>query len=222
MTDRDVLAAPVAMSWIFLTLQPSAVAQYMVFRMFTPRELKHLAVGKAYKTKASIFTTGSRPRYGVDAAIKIQGVTTFDGTVLPDNLLVTIFAKKRAHEVVMVIKAACDGRVTMPSGTINLEAVSKVMDATGEVQLGIGCIEVNNFGDPIATAKRIVALADLEGSASVFLPQKVSLEQGAASIALVTAVVMGALLILALLLVPVILYAKQKRTAPSPPPPQPN
>ena len=210
-TVDELISAPVSMSWIFLTLQPSVDTQYMVFRVFSPADLKRLAVGKTYKTKCTIFKQGRHPRYGVDATIRIRGVTTHDGTVLPDDLLVRV----RERAVVMVIKAACDGRVTMPNGSINLEAVSKVMDGTGVTQLGIGCIEVNNFGDATVTAARMVALAGLQVPASVFLPKKVPLKQGAASIALITAIVVGGLLILSLLLVPVIMYAKQKRRTPA-------
>ena len=111
----------------------------------------------------------------------------------------------------MTIQAACDGRVTLPNGGINLEAVSKVMDVTGKVQLGVGCIEVNNFSDFTATTTRMMALAGLHAPVTVFMPSRVSLSQGAASIGLVAAIVLAPVIFLVLVIVLGVVLVKKTK-----------
>ena len=207
MTVGETLRASPLLSWIFLSMHPSSARQYMVYRIFTEKELKSVAIGNVYKASScTAFVAGQSPRFGVQASIKILGI--LEGTPLPNHLLVTI--KEDDGETAMTIQTACDGRVTLPNGAINLEAVSKVMDGAGKQQLGIGCIEVNNFTDFKETAKNMMALAGLEGPVSLFMPKKTSVSDAGPAIAAVTGIIVVPVIILACLIALTVFLIKRK------------
>jgi hypothetical protein len=206
MTFGETTKAPSTARWVFLTLQPDASKQYMVFRSFSLKDVQNAVVGTTYKTKCSVFTPNEEPRYGVSCKLTITQKLASD-PVLPSGFRVEI----QGEPTVFNIDAACDGRIVMPDGSTNLEAVSKVSDASTGTQLGVGCIEVNAFDDPLTTTTHMMQLAGLQGSPSLFLPRKISESKAGPSIAFVLSVTIAPIVILVLIIVLVVLLTKKKK-----------
>ena len=161
-----------------------------------------------FKATCNVFKDGVAT-YGHSASVKILHTEVVGTATIPVSLHVTIKSGK-SQRVSFVIQSACNGLCTLPNGSVNLEAISKVLDSAGSVQLGVGCIEANNFADMGATAAHMMALAGLKGPASLFTPQKLSLSQSGPSIAVLVAIVIAAIIILTLLIMLIVYLSRKK------------
>lgn len=170
---------PVRSSWIFVTIQPGTDVQYSAsfVEQKSSAAIAAIKVGSQFTGTANKFQ-GTSATYGIKATFTIDSFSPQDPR-LPDGVTVAIEGK------VFKLKAACDGRVVLPDGTINLEAISLVYEADAATPVGVGCIEINGFHNYDDDVKRSEALGGIDASVKYFEPSKPPAGTSAAAITII-------------------------------------
>ena len=206
----ETMITPEPEARITLTLQPSPVLQYTVTTTYTNSERNRIAVGSTHTASYNVFVTGMPTTFNQRAVLTITAM--LPGTALPSAIMVTLLdTDTPTGPDVLLIQAACDGRVTEPDGSVNLDAVSRVFNQAGN-QLGVGCISISNFGNLADTTTHMMRLSGLDVPVSVFMPAKyTSQESGTAAALISVAVIVPIVFIVLIIVLAVVLTPKKSQ-----------
>lgn len=186
----NTVKKPIRTSWIFVSMQPSEEVQYTASYVESKNEktIANLRVGSVLKGTSNKFE-GTKVTYDIPCTITVDSFMPQDPR-LPNALTIKVDGK-----TYQVKAAVDDGRIVLPNGTVNLEALSQIFEGS-TTPIGVGCIEINAFHDAVSDIIAYEKLAGIDAPASIFEAQKPPASTSAAAIGIIVAVVLVIILLI--------------------------